>query len=44
MSTQTKTKSGRTERYDPQSIERTWQQRWEADQLYLTRDDDPRPK
>ncbi|HEX5480877.1 MAG TPA: leucine--tRNA ligase [Dehalococcoidia bacterium] len=44
MSPQTKPKSERTERYDPQPIERRWQQRWEADQLYLTRDDDPRPK
>jgi leucyl-tRNA synthetase len=30
--------------YDPQQIERKWQQRWQADHLYETDDDDPRPK
>jgi leucyl-tRNA synthetase len=30
--------------YDPQQIEKKWQQRWQADHLYETNDDDPRPK
>jgi leucyl-tRNA synthetase len=32
------------ERYDPQAIETKWQQRWTDEDLYRTRDDDPRPK
>jgi leucyl-tRNA synthetase len=32
------------ERYNPQEIERKWQQRWAEDKLYETREDDPRPK
>ena len=40
----TKTRPGSADRYDPQAIERKWQARWEADQLYRTPDDDPRPK
>jgi leucyl-tRNA synthetase len=35
---------GRTERYEPVPIEQRWQERWESDGLYTTRDDDPRPK
>ena len=31
-------------RYDPQSIDRKWQQRWEDDGLHRVNDDDPRPK
>ena len=31
-------------RYDPQAIDRKWQDRWEADGIYRVRDDDPRPK
>jgi leucyl-tRNA synthetase len=31
-------------RYDPRALERKWQERWEADGLYRTPDDDPRPK
>ncbi|MDQ6739949.1 MAG: leucine--tRNA ligase, partial [Actinomycetota bacterium] len=31
-------------RYDPAEFESRWQRRWEADELYRTRDDDPRPK
>jgi leucyl-tRNA synthetase len=31
-------------RYNPQEIERKWQERWEADGLYRVSDDDPRPK
>ncbi len=30
--------------YNPQQVERKWQQRWQADHLYETDDDDPRPK
>ncbi|MEX2238701.1 MAG: leucine--tRNA ligase [Dehalococcoidia bacterium] len=32
------------EKYNPRTIEQKWQQRWEADELYVARDDDPRPK
>ncbi len=32
------------ERYEPRTIERKWQRRWEETRLYETRDDDPRPK
>jgi leucyl-tRNA synthetase len=31
------------ERYDPQFIERKWQQRWEDENLYRTPDEDTRP-
>ena len=34
----------RVGRYDPKSFEQKWRDRWEADQLYVARDDDPRPK
>ncbi|HUF06131.1 MAG TPA: leucine--tRNA ligase [Candidatus Binatia bacterium] len=34
----------RRERFDPASYEAKWRERWEADELYVTRDDDPRPK
>ena len=34
----------RRERFDPGSFEQKWRERWEADGLYVTRDDDPRPK
>ena len=34
----------RAERYDPGSFEQTWRDRWEADELYVARDDDPREK
>jgi leucyl-tRNA synthetase len=30
--------------YNPQEIEKKWQQRWEADHLYNANEDDPRPK
>ncbi len=30
--------------YEPQAIERKWQDRWEADKTFRTSDDDPRPK
>jgi leucyl-tRNA synthetase len=42
--TPTRTRPEQTERYNPREIERKWQGRWEADQLYRTPDDDPRPK
>ncbi len=42
--TQTKPRSAPAERYDPRAIEKKWEARWEADELYLTPDDDPRPK
>lgn len=32
------------EQYNPQTTELKWQQRWEEEDLYRTRDDDPRPK
>ncbi|MCJ7605915.1 MAG: class I tRNA ligase family protein, partial [Dehalococcoidales bacterium] len=32
------------DRYNPTSIEKKWQEQWAADNLYETRDDDPRPK
>jgi leucyl-tRNA synthetase len=32
------------DRYDPHAIEAKWQERWEADGIYRTPDDDPRPK
>jgi leucyl-tRNA synthetase len=35
---------GRIERYDAPAIEAKWQQRWQEDELYKARDDDPRPK
>ncbi len=31
-------------RYNPQEIEKKWQQRWAADRLYEVAEDDPRPK
>ncbi len=30
--------------YDFRAVERAWQQRWERDEIYVARDDDPRPK
>ncbi|HEY51261.1 MAG TPA: leucine--tRNA ligase [Dehalococcoidia bacterium] len=32
------------DRYDPQEIEKKWQQRWEKDGLYQVSEDDTRPK
>jgi leucyl-tRNA synthetase len=32
------------DRYNPPEIEKKWQSRWDADALYRTPDDDPRPK
>jgi leucyl-tRNA synthetase len=44
VTTETPTRTERAGRFDPASYERNWQERWEADQLYAARDDDPRPK
>ncbi len=42
--TPTKPRREQSERYNPDEIEAKWQARWEADDLYRTPDDDPRPK
>ncbi len=42
--TQTTERPQHAERYDPRAIEKKWQAKWEADGLYHTPDDDPRPK
>ncbi|MCK4697864.1 MAG: class I tRNA ligase family protein, partial [Dehalococcoidia bacterium] len=34
----------RAARYNPQEIERKWQERWAQDHLYEVNEDDPRPK
>jgi leucyl-tRNA synthetase len=34
----------RAERFDPATYEAKWRERWEADDLYLAHDDDPRDK
>ncbi|MCA1587662.1 MAG: leucine--tRNA ligase [Chloroflexi bacterium] len=34
----------RRERFDPSSYEAKWRERWERDELYLARDEDPRSK
>jgi leucyl-tRNA synthetase len=45
MTTETEARSpSRRERFDPGSFEDKWRKRWEADELYVARDDDPRPK
>jgi leucyl-tRNA synthetase len=33
-----------TLRWDPQALDRKWQERWASDGLHRVRDDDPRPK
>ena len=43
MTTETPSRA-RPERFDPATFERKWRDRWEADELYTTRDADPRPK
>jgi leucyl-tRNA synthetase len=30
--------------YDFRAVERAWQERWEREEIYVARDDDPRPK
>jgi leucyl-tRNA synthetase len=37
-------RTGRGERFDPGSYEQKWRDRWEADGLYRTQDDDSRPR
>ncbi|MHB8105029.1 MAG: leucine--tRNA ligase, partial [Dehalococcoidales bacterium] len=32
------------DKYNPQAIEKKWQQKWADDKLYQVKDDDPRPK
>ena len=44
MTTETPTRRGRAERFDPASFEAKWRERWEAYELHIARDDDPRPK
>ncbi|HEX7195351.1 MAG TPA: leucine--tRNA ligase [Candidatus Limnocylindria bacterium] len=44
MTTETTPRAPRAERFDPSSFEGKWRERWEADELYVSRDDDPRPK
>ena len=44
MTTETPARRRRAERFDPASFEQKWRDRWEADELYVARDDDPRPK
>ncbi len=44
MTTQTRARAGRAERFEPASYEAAWRERWEADGIYAARDDDPRPK
>ncbi len=45
MKTGAKPASGpRSERFDPATYEAKWRERWEADGLYVARDDDPREK
>ena len=33
-----------TQKYNPQEIERRWQQRWATDRIYKVRKDDSRPE
>ncbi len=42
--THTRPRHDNADRYDPRAIEPKWEARWEADGLYHTPDDDPRPK
>jgi leucyl-tRNA synthetase len=44
MTTETPRRAERGPRFDPGSFEQKWRERWEADELYAARDDDPRPK
>jgi leucyl-tRNA synthetase len=44
MTAKTPTRTRRPDRFDPASFERKWRDRWEADELYVARDDDPRDK
>ena len=44
MTTETRSARARPERWVPASYEQKWRERWEADGLYVSPDDDPRPK
>ncbi|MGI8658727.1 MAG: leucine--tRNA ligase [Candidatus Limnocylindria bacterium] len=44
MTTDTLARAPRAGRFDPMSYEAKWRERWAADELYVARDDDPRPK
>jgi leucyl-tRNA synthetase len=46
MTTQARPRTARRERerFDPSSYEKKWRDRWDHDELYLTRDDDDRQK
>jgi leucyl-tRNA synthetase len=44
MTTETPARTDRRERYEPGTFEQKWRDRWEADALWTTDDDDPRPK
>ena len=44
MTTETRSRPPRADRYDPSSFEAKWRARWAADELDAARDDDPRPK
>ena len=44
MTTVTRSRRQRAERFDPATFEQKWRDRWEADLLYAAHDDDPRPK
>ncbi len=44
MTAGTTAQARRSGRFDPASYEEKWRSRWEADELYVARDDDPRPK
>ena len=43
MTTETSARTARPDRFDPSSYEQKWRDRWQADELYVARDDDPRP-
>jgi len=44
MTSETGTRGARRERFDPSSYEAKWRERWDADAMYVARDDDPRAK
>jgi leucyl-tRNA synthetase len=44
MTSASPSRTARPERFDPSSYEQKWRDRWQADELYVARDDDPRPK
>jgi leucyl-tRNA synthetase len=44
VTTETPGRTGRAARFDPASFEAKWRARWDADQLYVARDDDARDK